>query len=513
MSSLAEKLKIREDLFQSAYLQLFVQPAWLFAVFLMPITSLPVLIHNSGATTVAPPAVLLFLLLSGLWFAPAVFLFRQKIPVESTPLLVFLGAALFSWAMSMFLPVPPFRGQTPLSEGMQAFLTLVMAGAVYLLAAAYLSKNKERLRLTLLVINLSGLALIVWSLVQGYYAFYHESVYPGWVVNFQELLSIRRAPLFYARVTGAAYEPSWLAHQLNMVYLPVWLAASLRGYTALGRKLWRISAENVLLAGGFYVLLITFSRVGILAFMLVLAYLALGVNLRLARRIQKWAVSRLKIRAGLQPLLRVLVAGILLMSFSIAYLGAILGLAYVGSFYEPRLNRIFNRSLELTGFFEVTNQLAFAERVVYWATGWEIFNDYPFLGVGPGNAGFFFQEKMPVFGYALWEVSQIFNYTGFIPNTKSMWVRILAETGIVGFAVFAAWYYLLWRSARLARKSSDKTLSVVGLAGQLALVAFLIEGFSIDSYALPYFWFMIGMSTAAAFQVRRMVGSERGMDG
>jgi hypothetical protein len=87
-----------------------------------------------------------------------------------------------------------------------------------------------------------------------------------------------------------------------------------------------------------------------------------------------------------------------------------------------------------------------------------------------------------------------------------MWVRILAETGLLGFAVFLAWYYLLWRSSRLTQAAkAPPVLAVAGLAGQMALVAFLIEGFSIDSFALPYIWVSFGIISASGLLSRKEI--------
>jgi hypothetical protein len=36
----------------------------------------------------------------------------------------------------------------------------------------------------------------------------------------------------------------------------------------------------------------------------------------------------------------------------------------------------------------------------------------------------------------------------------------------------------------------------VGLMGILVMIGFLIEGFSIDSFAMPYLWFSAGIVTA-----------------
>ena len=487
--------------FQSKYIQLFFQVVWAVGVILLPITSLPILVQISGASTVAPPSNLIFIFLALVWLLPYLVL-GNRIPVEARPVMVFTAVVMISWLAAFYLRIPPFKGMSMLSEGMDAFITLGMALMAYLVTAAWLASNRQNLRITFILINIGGFLVVGWSLLQAFYVFFHQNIYPQFLYDLQAIFSSRVPGLFSDRVTGMAYEPSWLAHQLNLVYLPIWLSATLTGYSSSRFRLWRLSLENILLVLGIFTLLISFSRVGWLSFFLVLAFLAIRLNLRAARKIQTWIISRVRVRSSLHKFLRYSISLALIIIFLVIYAAALVGLLRLGSYFEPRLERFFNNPLAAGGFYEVTNQLAFAERVIFWSTGWEIFNDHPFLGVGLGNAGFYFPEKMPAFGWALWEVSQVFFYHGHLPNIKSLWVRILAETGILGFSIFLIWNFLLWFSGRLAKLVKDPMLKMAGLAGQLVIIAFIVEGFSIDSFALPYYWFSVGLLSAAAYQAR-----------
>jgi O-antigen ligase len=147
--------------------------------------------------------------------------------------------------------------------------------------------------------------------------------------------------------------------------------------------------------------------------------------------------------------------------------------------------------------------LVFAERYVYWVTGWRIFNDHPLLGVGLGNAGLYFLKYLPSYGWVLAEVMESIYRLPAIMNIKSFWVRILAETGLAGFATFASWYAILWQTSRFLEANKQKLMSMLGLAGQLVLVAFIAEGFSIDTFALPYLWLALGFISAAGMLARR----------
>jgi O-antigen ligase len=149
------------------------------------------------------------------------------------------------------------------------------------------------------------------------------------------------------------------------------------------------------------------------------------------------------------------------------------------------------------------NYLQFAERYVYWVAGWNIFNAHPLLGVGLGNAGFYFQQALPAYGWHLPEVMLIYLREAALPNIKSMWVRLLAETGIVGFSSFIAWYYVMVRTAWSMRLNPHRLFKVIGWFGLFVLVAYVTEGFSTDTFALPYLWVSLGIVSAAGSLLRQ----------
>lgn len=489
---------------------------WSLAVLALPVSSFPVLKELSGATTVAPLSSALFAVLLLFWFIPFV-LRKGRIPAESQPFLLYLVVVVVTWLAAFFLQHPPFREGSVFSEAKEAFVTLILGAVAFFLPAAWISRGKKELRLTFQMINLGGALVIGWCAVQAYYAFLQNGAYPGILYDIQDIFSTRSEGFFPGRVTGFAYEPSWLAHQLNLVYLSFWLSASLRGFSVHRRIFWRLSVENVLLAAGVVTLVLSLSRVGILSFFLVLLYLTVRFSVWASKKLHHLVRSRLKPRTeaptpyqgvpsqlGAALFSSVLVILVLFLMAASAY-----GMFLAGAKFDPRMQRIAEQDFStVTSVYEISNKLAFAERVVYWATGLEVFADHPILGVGLGNTGFYFPQKMPVFGYALWEVSDLINYSSVIPNTKSYWVRILSETGLVGFGVFLAWLYLLWNSGGLAERTGDPLLKTAGLAGKFVLVAFVAEGFSVDSYALPYIWFSTGMLAAVGMLSRRWFQGE-----
>jgi O-antigen ligase len=197
------------------------------------------------------------------------------------------------------------------------------------------------------------------------------------------------------------------------------------------------------------------------------------------------------------------------------YAAMMAGAAYGLSRYDARMQKMFDFSiLKEKNFFFYANQLVFAERIVFWQAGWEVFNEYPIFGVGPGNAGFFFPQKLSAFSWALTEIRTLMYHWTALPNIKSLWMRLLAETGVVGFGMFVSWCFVLWQSARFLRTArfspeSTRLFRVIGLAGILALLAFLVEGFSLDTFALPYYWITFGILTAACELARSKLPADQ----
>ena len=483
--------------------------AWILFLLFLPVTSSPLFARVAGASTVAPLAALPLIWILVAWALPHV-LKGGSFPAGTVPLVGFALVALVASAVSFFLEIPPFKEKTILSQEIPALMTLGLGLAFYLVVAGW-PRTNDRLKLTLRLLNFSGLIIIGWSAAQAAVVLFLDGDFPPLMAQFQDWLSLRGIFAVqvsgFPRLTGFAYEPSWLAHQLNVLYLPIWLAATVESYSAHRRRLGKVSLENILLIIGVLVLILSFSRIGMLAFALVFSFLIVKKYMGWVRRSFSRLEARFRLPKTTRRLYQALFSTLSLGLFFSVYLAFGITLVYGLSRFDSRLARLFDPAIlaETYSIFAFTNQLAFAERVVYWAAGWEIFNTYPLFGVGLGNAGFFFPEKMPAFGWGLTETLRIFYYQGYLPNTKSMWVRILTETGLTGFAFFAGWLFTLWSSAKIAARSTHRRIKTVALAGQLAIVAFLVEGFSIDSFALPYLWIATGLLTAGVHVYRASI--------
>jgi O-antigen ligase len=467
-----------------------LEVAWRVLVAFLPVTSMPLLVGWLHSDTVAAPSGLLLLFLVAAWLLPHLAR-RGTLPGQALPLLAFVTFALISTAGAWFLDIPPFKTMGLADSEIKALITLAIGLCFYLVSATW-TDSTARLELTFRWLNWGGVAILAWSRLQAFY-WYAFNRYPEWMRDLHALVSV--GPFYRQRVTGFTLEPSWLAHQLNMLYLPYWLAASVRRFSAHKLHIGPITMENFLLTGGALMMFLTLSRVGQLAFLLMLGYLGLRSGMRLVRWLEaKISVGRWSSTDRRHVWLSVGVYALILLTAASILLGGAYGL----SRFDRRMVEVFSFSpTDSDSFMRYANRLNFGARVAYWQAGWEVFNDHPWMGVGLGNAGFFFPQKISSFGWTFFEVRGLMYHSDSLPNTKSLWVRILAETGLVGFAFFVAWLFSMWRTSRLLQKCKPPLQQMMGLMGIFILIGLLLEGFSIDSFALPYFWLSAGLVTAA----------------
>lgn len=453
---------------------------WAIFVFLLPLTSVPLIVQLVHSDVVAAPSALLLLPLCLGWLLPRLAL-GTPIPDSSRPLILFVCAALLSTLVSFFYDIPYYKDLNTLPPTLSGVLTLMIGFCFYLIAAIW-NQDRQKLRRTFQLIDLAGTLVLVWTLMQAF-AWYTTHGYPNWMKSIQYSLSV--GSLYRQRFVGFTLEPSWLAHQLNLLFLPFWFAASVSSYSAFPRRGW-LSLERVLFAVGVLVLFLTLSRVGLAAFLLTaLFFILCMVHKRITfsmRQVTRPARRRLIRLAAF--------FGILLAMFAF-----VLALGWVLSKLDFRMANLFH--IQWRGRSDpvlyLAEKLSLAARFVYWDAGLGVFNDFPLLGVGLGHAGFYLPDQLNDYALRLVEVCDLLFRSQTLLNIKSLWIRILAETGIVGFSFFLLWYLQSIIQALHALSQTDPLLRTIGWMGCFTLIAFLLEGFSLDTFALPYLWFSIGI--------------------
>jgi hypothetical protein len=424
---------------------------------------------------------------------------QRRLPAVALPLLAFVSIAIVASAGAFFLPISPSYGQSVLGRELRALLTLAI-GIGFFLVAAMLPRGRKQIIASLRWIYAGATAMLLYSGFQIARLPLSFNPVPERLVAFHRLFSIRD-PL-RSRVTGFAFEPSWLGDQLVLLYLPLLLASVVLAFSAFSKRPRRVSLELLLLVVGVVVLFFSFARLAWLAFFLMVgSLLVAGVWRRFGRRS---AGAQADGSDGARGHDRVRRAGMAIAG--VLSIGAILaGLVWVGGTLDTRFSASLSADLD-TVFngrhpwpYALANQLKYGERLMYWIGGFRVFSLYPALGVGLGNAGFLLPATIPGFAFTLPEAIDTLRYGAFgIPNTKSLWIRLLAETGIVGFTMFSAWVAAVGVSAARILQRAEPVAQVIGLAAILAVGALVVEGFSLDTFALPQMWILPGLAVAAA---------------
>jgi O-antigen ligase len=483
---------------------------WGLLLLTLPVTSSPVVSFFTGNSTVSPLATIPLLILLAGWIIPYL-LKGGRLPSLVIPLAFFIGAALFASVLSPLYGIFPLQGQSVVGRVLRASVTLILGIAFYL-AALLIPYSKADTRRSLKWLYAGAVLMLLWSSVQAFFAA-RQIPFPDIMMNIHRIFVIRDIPV--GRVAGLAYEPSWLGDQLVILYLPLWISSVIRGYSAFSDKLTRFSVELGLTIWGAVILFFSHSRIGLFSAAFSLGVVGLGWGWRYAgqwsRGIrQRFTRTEKRNQSSRHVLMR---SGIwIILALLIVSIG--IGLFYLSSQSDRRLSRLFNTDyLQIlqgspTPLYKIAQKLAYGSRVMYWTMGYQVFNRYPIFGVGLGNSGFFIHETIPAFGYAIPEVIQRMNGEFGFPNPKNLWIRLLAETGIVGFLFFVTWilFIVRWTWKMLLHRRTYA--SMVVLAGTISLIALIFEGFSLDTFALPHLWVMLGFLSAVG---AGRVGSENGI--
>ena len=459
---------------------------WGLVLLTLPVTSFryfPLLGKNTYVRPLAfYPLVLLYLVL-----VLRLLLKEIKLPWSNalTPFFIFLLVALLTTAAGAFLAPVALRGNDYWGRAIRTFLTFII-GLSFFIAALWMHRDMDHVRRSLPWLYAGLVLTMLWSGAQAL-AFYTPLLSKGQVSDWQLLFSMRGIPKI-KRVSGFAFEASWLAGQLATLYLP-WLVASLLSRFRATKFRW---LEPLLLLGTVLIFLLTYSRGGLL-----IALAATGLTMLVAgqkniQRSWQWFIhpnltkretpQEKRASAPVQIGLRVL---LLLLVFGALWGGGVL-LAqrnYFSSLWE-------NNADTLADYFIIAKA---GGRITYLLSAVKVFLQHPILGTGFGGSGFYLFQNLP--DWALSNIPEITEQLAFdssiYPNPKNLFLRLLAENGLFGFMTFISFLLaILAQSLDALRRNAFK---VVGIAGLFSWTAILIYYFMQDSFAMAELWINFGI--------------------
>jgi O-antigen ligase len=450
---------------------------WAAALITLPVTSFrwfPFLGESTLVRPLAlyPLAILFSLLLVQTW--------RRKITLNWSSALIPLGAfALFVFAATSFgVPIDPIplRGQTYEGRAIRALAT-VLIGLVFFICAVWMNRDEDDFRFSVKWI-LAGLGLdLAWSSLQAV-TFYTGLLNKEMVTHWQLAFSMREL-VRTNRISGLAYEPAWLAGQLATTFIPILFAALLTNFR-ISRLKW---LEPVLLALSLLVLFATYSRGGLLITFAAAGLTFLFLGREALRAAWTWFITGFRGRA-MQMLLRV------------GMVAVVIGII-AGAFLFLGQKNFFRRLWETdaTTLNEYIVDINAGARSAYSTGALAAFEQYPWTGTGLGASGFYIYQNLP--DWTLTTVPEIARQLSpenrLYPNPKNLYVRLLAETGLIGFILFVAFqFHVLGDMLSLLRRNERWSRFAV-VAGVFAWLAIAFYNFTQDSLATPNIWLIPGI--------------------
>ena len=460
--------------------------AWILFLVTLPVTSFPFFPGGfGGGTLVRPlsiyPLIALFLLV----ILPR--LFSRPLPRTLVSFLPFVLVALASTLLAALQGIEPSQGISVVSRMIRALITLGFGTAVFF-TVSLMPLSENDLRSSLRWLYAGFFAALFWGSLQAIYVVHYSNAWFEMLSKIQDYISIRR--LFINRVSGMTYEPNWFADQISLLLLPWLISSVLNGYSVFGWR-WRwITIETFLLAWGIALLPFTYSRAG-LAVMLALVVLSVLFFRRGKQGVRSFGRRALRRAVEIILLLAVLAGGIYFAGTKNAFF------ARIWDYWERKPDE--GTVAYVLGYFEY---LGFGARFTYWQTAFNMFEDYPLFGVGLGNYAFYFEDELPdrplvtqpeVLRLVVPELGR-----NRLVTSKNFFLRVLAETGLVGAAAFLAFFVAVAGCALYLWLGNPSNQKFWGTAGLLGIISFIMVSFSFDSFAIPNLWVVFGLVTAAA---------------
>ena len=451
---------------------------WALVVVSLPVTSFRFFPFLGKDTMVRPlafyPLAILVVLLAIriLWFG-----FRPRLNRSLLLLFFFLLCAVVSTVIGYLYAPVPMHGQEYLGRSFRAWVTLI-GGIVFFLTTLWMNQSEEDLRFSLKWLYVGLAASIVWGGIQ-FISYLSDFPGRGVLNKFQLLFSVRQL-LVKERVTGFAFEPSWLANQLATIYLPwLWISV-LTGYRIFRRR-W---IEPVLLIGAIFLLVSTFSRGGLLMAAISCVGGFLITQRSLIRKTGEWYREPFRNKEIWATILRI--------GITLILAGAVVGAGYLLS-QNKYISRLWKSNK--TNLVDYVVDISAGPRLAYAMAGWGIYDTHPWTGVGLGASGLYLYDHIPDWSATtLSEITRQLTPDAWLyPNIKNLHLRILAETGLIGFGFYLVfWLSILAQIIETHRRKVPLSRLIAGAGITIWLVLFLFN-FTKDSLIDPNGWWGIGL--------------------
>ena len=472
----------------------------LIALFFLsiPVTNFPFFPPSIGGNSAFVKPLLVYPLLALVLLITFPRLLTKPVPRPGVLLLVFfLWTLIASLIPFLRLAESPWREVSVLSREVRMLITLGLGLAIFYTVALYPRKEKHLEHSLRWLYGGLGLVLF-WGSLQMIYVL---DLVPNWYETMskaQQFITSRKLNPY--RVTGMTYEPSSFADQIITIWLPWVYAALLTDYSIFSWRWKWLTVEKLLFGWTFAVLASTLSRTGLIMGTGVLVF---GLVLHVIRgrfsgtKETDTENPEEEPAAGQQENQRAWkITGLILLGLTV-----FLGMFFLfgsGSSYISRMWEYWFTGSG-TNLRSYLIYIGFGSRITYWQTAFRIFARYPLFGVGLGNFTLYFPDLIPP--QQLIKTPQVLRH--LVPaagrvrviTPKQFLARILAETGLVGGAIFVVFLITLAAGGLYLWLSDQEQEKFWGTGALLGLAGFAGATFSFDSFAIPNPWILFGMIT------------------
>lgn len=175
--------------------------------------------------------------------------------------------------------------------------------------------------------------------------------------------------------------------------------------------------------------------------------------------------------------------------FSIMVIGALV-LPFLPSRYIERFQTLF--LLSSGNQNSIYEDSSFRGRTSEILTGFAMLAEHPISGVGAANYPINYQKYAQIIGIEVRSENR---------EAHSLYVEVMAETGIIGFATFIGLIFFLFRglsNLKLQLRTTNQVNEWITYisAMQISLAAYLIAAFFLHGAYIRYFWMLVALSLA-----------------
>lgn len=163
--------------------------------------------------------------------------------------------------------------------------------------------------------------------------------------------------------------------------------------------------------------------------------------------------------------------------------------------YETSIEKIDSLNFSGINMKEDVSALSNKSRIGIQVAMLQVFKERPFIGTGWGQ-----QTYESRFHYPVWATSNNYEFRLIyknqlirsFPPAYNLYLRILVESGIVGFISFMLFLYFVIKACYLTYVNSSKT-TYISIILLISFIGTLLNWFQIDSFRVYGFWLSLAI--------------------